>query len=158
MARAAVQPVAIPAAAATSAPASNREHEVAQQTRRKLLLQYAVRINHQISLLPHAGDKTDHRDTDDKGRPINKLAEITTAVKMLTVELRHEYPLLVDPNVQPAAASTETPLNVAADPLAGLRLLRFPDQPVEKPRAKNAKAAKPKSKVKAQRPTPKRDE
>ncbi len=139
------QPVKIPAAALAAPPTKTPDEAIALQTRRKLLLQYAVRINHQVSLLPHAGQPIDNRETDDKGRPINKLQEITAAVKMLSVELRHEYPLPADAG-EPVDPS-EIPLNVADDPLAGL-VLKFPEPvppPSKPPRAKSAKAAKKKA-------------
>jgi hypothetical protein len=137
-------PVRIPAAAAAPAPpAKSPEDQIALNTRRQLLLQYAVRINHQVSLLPHKGQPDDRRDTDDKGRPINTLVAITSAIKMLSVELRHEYPLPADAGIPPD--ESEIPQNVADDPLAGI-LLKFPEPTAPPPpRTKPAKSAKKKA-------------
>lgn len=144
MARAALQPVTLPAAAAAPAPpAKSPEDQIALNTRRQLLLQYAVRINHQVSLLPHKGQPDDKRETDDKGRPVNTLVAITSAVKMLSVELRHEYPLPADAGIPPDEG--EIPQNVSDDPLAGI-LLKFPEPtapPPAKPRAKKAQPKRP---------------
>lgn len=142
-------PVRIPAAAAPLPVPTGKQPDdvVALNTRRNLLLQYAVRINHQVSLLPHKGQPDDRRETDDKGRPVNTLVAITSAIKMLSVELRHEYPLPADAGIPPDAG--ETPQNVSDDPLAGI-LLKFPEPapapaPLPKPRAKSPKRAKKKA-------------
>jgi hypothetical protein len=142
------QPVKIPAAALAAPPPTKTPDEaIALNTRRQLLLQYAVRINHQVSLLPHEGKPDDDRDADDMGRPINTLVAITSAIKMLSVELRHEYPLPADggDHVDPS----DVPHNVSDDPLAGL-VLKFPPPPESapakaKPRGKSVKGAKKKA-------------
>jgi hypothetical protein len=104
---------------------ATKEHATAQANRRQLLLEFLVRVKHQVSLLPKAG-KADDRPTDEKGRPINSLDAISKAVKMLSVELRHEYPLLTKPLEEITEAEIEHAQNTTADPFAGM-VLKFPE-------------------------------
>jgi hypothetical protein len=118
------------------------EEQVAQQTRRGMLLQFAVRINHQISLLAHKGNPSDARQLDEKGKPIISLSEITSAIKMLCVELRHEYPIAIGDE-----SDLDAPALSNDDPLAAL-VLKFPSvESVSK--SKTAKAPKRKQKRQA---------
>ena len=103
-----------------------KEHDNAQANRRLLLLEYLVKVKYQVSLLPKAG-KADDRPTDEKGRPINSLDAISKAVKMLSVELRHEYPLMTKPLEEITEAEIEHAQNTTADPFAGM-VLKFPAQ------------------------------
>jgi hypothetical protein len=102
----------------------HEKHVAAQTSRRALLLEFLVKVRHQVTLLPSA-NKADQREKDENGKPINTLDAINKAVKMLSVELRHEYPLITKPVEEITPEEIEKATNIKPDAFAGM-VLKFP--------------------------------
>lgn len=112
-------------------------HEVALKKRRRLLLEYAKKIRYQVGLLPDENDDGDRRDCDERGKPLNSLQAINQAVKLLSVELRHEFPLPPPGDGDPDG---EKASNVSDDPLSGL-VLKISRPPCPEPAKKKRRKA-----------------